>query len=250
MDHPRALTPLFGNGAWAISIARLIPITKLALVYYYEKRERKKQVWLYSIILWNCKYVTICPVFILNEIKMENQTPPPPKKKTQKKQTIFLLSNWEFFVYDWEKKYFLALGLGPNFGPKIRWSRALHPDINVCGFMEYSIGLKRVNLPSLSSFSSSCDSSSSKTSSCFSSRLPCSLSLRSREPNLSNPWSSIVSLLLIGPELNHSGSSSLLPIESWRSRRLSETTFGGCRATDNGCFIVLTNYFYRKTSWN
>ena len=33
-----------------ISIARLIPIIKLTLVYY-EKRERKKQVWLYSIIL-------------------------------------------------------------------------------------------------------------------------------------------------------------------------------------------------------
>ena len=83
----RALTPLFGNGAGAhgigkisgvltkigkfdiahmydVSIARLIPIIKLALVYY-EKRERKKQVWLYSIILWNCKYVTICSVFVL-----------------------------------------------------------------------------------------------------------------------------------------------------------------------------------------
>ena len=69
----RALTPLFGNGAGAhgigkisglltkirkfdidlmydISIARLIPIIKLTLVCY-EKRERKKQVLLYSIIL-------------------------------------------------------------------------------------------------------------------------------------------------------------------------------------------------------
>ena len=27
---------------------------------YYEKRERKKQLWLYSIILWNCKYVLFC----------------------------------------------------------------------------------------------------------------------------------------------------------------------------------------------
>ena len=67
----RALTPLFGNGARAhgigkisgvltkigkldivrmydVSIARLIPIIKLTLVYY-EKRERKKQVLLYSI---------------------------------------------------------------------------------------------------------------------------------------------------------------------------------------------------------
>ena len=33
-----------------IPIARLIPIIKLTLVYY-EKRERKKQVILYSIIL-------------------------------------------------------------------------------------------------------------------------------------------------------------------------------------------------------
>ena len=63
-----ALTPLFGNGAGAhgigrissilieigkfdiilmydVSIARLIPILKLTLVYY-EKRERKKQVLL------------------------------------------------------------------------------------------------------------------------------------------------------------------------------------------------------------
>ena len=67
----RALTPLFGNGARAhgigkisgvltkigkmdivlmydIYIARLIQIIKLTLVYY-EKRERKKQVFLYSM---------------------------------------------------------------------------------------------------------------------------------------------------------------------------------------------------------
>ena len=67
----RALTPLFGNGAGAhgigkisgvltkigkldivlmydIYIARLIPIIKLTLVYY-EKRERKKQVFLYPM---------------------------------------------------------------------------------------------------------------------------------------------------------------------------------------------------------
>ena len=68
----RALTPLFGNGARAhgigkisgvlnkivkfdivlmydVYIARLIPIIiKLTLVYY-EKRERKKQVFLYSM---------------------------------------------------------------------------------------------------------------------------------------------------------------------------------------------------------
>ena len=28
---------------------------------------------MYSIILGNCKYVTICSVFVLYEIKMENQ---------------------------------------------------------------------------------------------------------------------------------------------------------------------------------
>ena len=50
------------------SIARLIPIIKLTLVYY-EKRERKKQVILNSIIL--------------NEIKIENQ-----KKKKKKKKKI------------------------------------------------------------------------------------------------------------------------------------------------------------------
>ena len=77
------------------SIARLIPIIKLTLVYY-EKRERKKQVILNSIIL--------------NEIKIENQ-----KKKKKKKKN----SNWAFFVLNWEKKYFLALGMGQNFGPKI-----------------------------------------------------------------------------------------------------------------------------------
>ena len=73
LNTHRALTPLFGNGARAdgigkissvlakigkfdivlmydVSIARLIPIIKLTLVYY-EKRERKKQVLLYSVIL-------------------------------------------------------------------------------------------------------------------------------------------------------------------------------------------------------
>ena len=60
---------------------------------YYEKRERKKQLWLYSIILWNCKYVTECSVFVSYEIKMEN-------KKIKK---------WEFFFDELGKKaYFLA----------------------------------------------------------------------------------------------------------------------------------------------
>ena len=81
---------------------------------YYEKRERKKQVLLYSIILWKCKYVTICSVFILYEIKMENQT------------KIIFLSNSEFFVCNWEKTFFLALGMGLFYGPKFGWSRALN----------------------------------------------------------------------------------------------------------------------------
>ena len=82
----RALTHLFGNGAGAhgigkisgvltkigkfviilmydVSIARLIPIIKLTLVYY-EKRERKKRYHFLSF----CEIVNI-----LYEIKMENQ---------------------------------------------------------------------------------------------------------------------------------------------------------------------------------
>ena len=128
----RALTPLFGNAAGAhgigkisgvltkigkfdivlmydVSIARLIPIIKLTLVYY-EKRHRKKQVLLYSIILRNCKHVTICSisVFILYEIKMENQ-------KKKKKNFFFQIGN--FLSGIGKKTCFLALGMGP--GPKI-----------------------------------------------------------------------------------------------------------------------------------
>ena len=121
--HIRALTPLFGNGAGAhgigeisgvltkiekfdivlmyyISIARLIPIIKLTVVYY-EESERKKQVWLFSIILWNCKYVTIYSVFVIYEIKMKNPPPPP--------LNIFFSSNWELFVWNWEKHTFWHL---------------------------------------------------------------------------------------------------------------------------------------------
>ena len=63
----------------------------------------------------NCKYVTISSVFVLYVIKMETLTPPPPPKKNN----FFWGSNWEFFVSNWEKKYFMALGMGPKFGPKI-----------------------------------------------------------------------------------------------------------------------------------
>ena len=36
------------------------------------------------------------------------------RKRWRKKKT---LSNWEFFVWNWGKTYFLALGMGPHFGP-------------------------------------------------------------------------------------------------------------------------------------
>ena len=50
----------------------------------------------------------MCSVFVLYEIKMEN------KKKKKK-----ILSNWDFLSGYWEKKTFLALRMGLNFGPKI-----------------------------------------------------------------------------------------------------------------------------------
>ena len=31
---------------------------------------------------------------------------------------FFILSNWEFLVWNWGKTYFLALGIGPNLVPK------------------------------------------------------------------------------------------------------------------------------------
>ena len=46
---------------------------------------------------------------------MENPPPPPPKKK----KNNFFLSNWDFLSGIGEKTYFLALGIGPNFDPKI-----------------------------------------------------------------------------------------------------------------------------------
>ena len=48
------------------------------------------------------------------------------KKKKKFFFFFFFFSNWEFFAWNWEKTYFLALGMGPNFGPKIGWSRALN----------------------------------------------------------------------------------------------------------------------------
>ena len=79
-----------------VSIARLIPIIKLSYCTMRKVRERSK-----------CYYILL----FCDEIKMEN--------KKKKKKKIFFLSNWEFFFWNWEKTYFLALGMGPNFGPKI-----------------------------------------------------------------------------------------------------------------------------------
>ena len=38
---------------------------------------------------------------------------------------IFFLLNWEIFIWNWEQTYFLALGMGPNFGPK-NWVTKSH----------------------------------------------------------------------------------------------------------------------------
>ena len=66
-------------------------------------------VFYYSVIYY-CNYVSICSVY---EIKMEN------KKQKMFFLFLFFWSNWEFFVWNWEKTYFLALGMRSNFGPKI-----------------------------------------------------------------------------------------------------------------------------------
>ena len=63
-----------------VSIARLIPMIKLALVYY-EKL-----------------YVTICSVFILYEIKMKNKI-----------NNFFFLSNWDFFCLELRKNILLGI---------------------------------------------------------------------------------------------------------------------------------------------
>ena len=62
---------------------------------------------MYSIILGNCKYVTICSVFVFFEIKMEN-----PKKKT-----IFL-SNKEFFFVELGKNILFGIRNGAKFQPQ------------------------------------------------------------------------------------------------------------------------------------
>ena len=51
---------------------------------------------------------------------METPPPPPPhKKKKKKKKKKNFLSNLEYFVWNWEKTYFLALiGNGAEFRPQ------------------------------------------------------------------------------------------------------------------------------------
>ena len=83
-----------------VSIARLIPIIKLSYCTMRKGRERSK-----------CYYILL----FCDEIKMENQK----KKKKKNFFFFFFLSNWEFFSGIGKKTYFLALGMGPNFGPKI-----------------------------------------------------------------------------------------------------------------------------------
>ena len=58
-------------------------------------------IFYYSVKLKICKIV-------LYEIKMENQ-----------KKTYFFLSNWDFFVWNWEKKLF-GIGNGAEFQPQNR----------------------------------------------------------------------------------------------------------------------------------
>ena len=97
----------------------------LTLVYF-EKSGRKTQVLLYSIILWNCKYVTICSVFILYEIKMEI-----------KKTKTFFCQIENFWSGIGIKTY--------NFSPKIGWLRALTQDRGFCCCYPYELILPRSN---------------------------------------------------------------------------------------------------------
>ena len=78
-----------------VSIARLIPIIKLSYCTMRKGREKASAIIFYYTV-------------------MKKDGEPPPKKFF-----FFFLSNWEFFSWNWEKTYFLALGMGPNFGPKI-----------------------------------------------------------------------------------------------------------------------------------
>ena len=75
---------------------------------YYEKRERKKQVLLYSIILWNCKHVTICSNFCIYIIW--NKDGEPKKKNFFVKLGIFGL--------ELGKKILFGIGNGAEFRPQ------------------------------------------------------------------------------------------------------------------------------------
>ena len=91
-----------------VSIARLIPIIKLTLVSY-EKRERKKQVCCILLFCENCKYVTICSVFVLYEIKMENLS-----------KKMFFCQIGIFCLELGKKTYFFGIGNGAEFRPQNR----------------------------------------------------------------------------------------------------------------------------------
>ena len=66
----------------------------ISVLWEKGKCDWKKQEWLYSIILWNCNYVTICSVHMCIIWNKDQE-----QKKKKKKN----LSNWEFFVWNWEK---------------------------------------------------------------------------------------------------------------------------------------------------
>ena len=53
----------------------------------------------------------MCSVFVLYEIKIENK---------QKKKKNFFFSNWEFFVWNWEKNILFGIGNGAEFRPQNR----------------------------------------------------------------------------------------------------------------------------------
>ena len=40
--------------------------------------------------------------------------------ENQKKKNFFFLSNWEFFVWNWEKNILFGIGNGPEFRPQNR----------------------------------------------------------------------------------------------------------------------------------
>ena len=59
------------------------------------------------------------------------------KKKKKKKKFLFQIGN--FLSGIGKKTYFLALGMGPNFGPKIGWSRALETVIETVLFSTHNV---------------------------------------------------------------------------------------------------------------